>query len=106
MKEVRTTQTSIQTSSIEIEERMPHEIIYADDIDFVERYYTDVDEVQQLFSSHNLKVNTEKTEKILLKRKEEGWKSSKKVGSLIGDKEDIEYRKQLSRLADKHMDQG
>ena len=54
----------------------------------------------------DLKVNFEKkTEKTSLIKNENAWRSTKKIGSLMGDKEDVERRKQLSNAAlYKHLD--
>ena len=40
-----------------------------------------------------------KTDVTLLSRNQEGWRSTKKVGSLVGDKEDVERRRKLSTVA-------
>ena len=58
--------------------------------------HKDVSKIQEVLQKHHLKVNTDKTEYTLVRRDEEAWKSSKKVGSLLGDKEDIQRRKDLS----------
>ena len=55
---------------------------------------------------HNLKVNEDKTEYTTLKRGNrdtELWRNVKKLGSLLGDKEDVARRKQLSCAAMKDM---
>ena len=44
-------------------------------------------------------MNKDKTEFTALSKKEEDWKNAKKVGSLIGDLEDVKRRKQLSTAA-------
>ena len=41
-------------------------------------------------------MNKDKTEFTALSKNEEDWKNAKKVGSLIGDLEDVERRKQFS----------
>ena len=80
---------------------LPPELIYADDIDFVAPDFTNIDmtQVQDILIKFNLKVNTSKTEITTLTRNSEEWKKSKKVGSLIGDIEDVERRKYLSNAA-------
>ena len=85
-------------------ENLPTELAYADDVDFVsETNHINVDNIQQKLSGFNLNVNTDKTELTILKRKEskvdEDWRLTKKVGSLLGDTEDIERRKALSNVA-------
>ncbi|RUS68769.1 hypothetical protein EGW08_023468 [Elysia chlorotica] len=76
-----------------LEEKIPREIAYADDVDFVGLEYIDIDAVQRTLHKIynlkvNLKVNIAKTEKTLLSKNEDAWRSTKKVGSLMGDKED------------------
>ena len=44
-------------------------------------------------------MNKDKTGFTALSKNEEDWKNAKKVGSLIGDLEDEERRKQLSTAA-------
>ena len=77
-------------------------------MDFVGLEYIDIDAVQRTLHRYNLKVNIDKTEKTSLSKNEDAWRSTKKVGSLMGDKEDVEKRKQLSNAAlyklQKHLD--
>ena len=58
---------------------------------------------KKILMKHNLIVNEDKTEVTTLKREKKGieekWRKVKKLGSLIGDKEDIENRKRLARIA-------
>ena len=59
-----------------------------------------MDAVQRTLHRYNLKVNIDKTEKkTSLSKRRDAWRSTKKVGSLMGDKEDVERRKQLSSSA-------
>ena len=58
--------------------------------------------VTPTFAEFNLQINNTKTEHTVLKRsdkKNEDWRSTKKLGSLKGDQEDILRRKQLSTTA-------
>ena len=90
---------------------LPQELIYADDCDFVTN---DNNKRQKLNSivtntlaSENLKVNNDKTEHTIIERKqrhEEKWRSAKKVGSLLGDSEDVISRKQLASAAMTNME--
>ena len=103
----------------------PQEAIYADDADFI----TTDKQKQEDLKSHikdilledNLKVNESKTEETTLERKikvpyrcektqginlkiikqdcEERWRTVKKLGSLLGDVEDVSRRKQLAIVA-------
>jgi hypothetical protein len=88
------------------ENTLPDEVIYADDCDFItdikERKHKLISTVTESLLEDNLKVNDTKTEHTTLKRSSkdnETWRSVKKLGSLIGDKEDILQRKQLSIAA-------
>ena len=98
LKEVRTVIGKPKSS---LEKKIPREIAYADDVDFVGLEYIDIDAVQRTLHRYNLKVNIDKTEKKKpsLSKNEDAWRSTKKVGSLMGDKEDVERRKQLSNAA-------
>ncbi len=79
----------------------PNELAYADDVDFVSTtQFRDIDEVEQELAKVNLLVNKDKTEHTIIKRSDnEHWRKIKKVGSLLGDKEDISRRKQLASAA-------
>ena len=46
-----------------LEEKIPREIAYANDVDFVGLEYIDIDAVQRTLHRYNLKVNIDKTEK-------------------------------------------
>ena len=92
-----------------MEEEYPEEMIYADDYDNV----TTEPEKKELFKSKakevlgkdNLLVNEDKTEETTIRRakhdrktkeKNEPWRDTIKLGSKLGDKEDIVRRKQLA----------
>ena len=86
------------------EEGPPTEIAYADDVDFISLIkHKDIKKVSEILKKFNLLVNNDKTEYTTLSRKkskqEEEWRKVKKVGSLLGDEEDIERRKQLATVA-------
>ena len=86
---------------------LPDEMIYADDCDFITRNkdmkkYINKN-ADKILKKHNLLVNTDKTESTTLERQpgkkgreKEVWRKVKKLGSLLGDKEDIAHRKQLA----------
>ena len=87
---------------------LPEEIIYADDCDFVtqsELRKIKLNEiVSNILKEDNLIVNNEKTEHTVIKRIEKNknaelWRHTKKLGSLLGDSEDIARRKQLAIVA-------
>ena len=55
-----------------------------------------------ILAKGNLIVNKSKTEHTVLKRESkinEKWRNTKKLGSLLGDEEDIKRRKQLASIA-------
>lgn len=96
LKEVR---TIIPPPRSKYEEQLPREIIYADDLDLIGLDHVDINDLQNILKKYNLQVNTNKTEFTTLSRQADQWRTTKKVGSLIGDGEDIERRKHLSTVA-------
>ena len=85
---------------------LPDECIYADDTDLINncagKKKRQLQFVTPTFGELNLQINDTKTEHTVLKRSDkkiEEWRSTKKLGSLIGDQEDILRRKQLSTTA-------
>ena len=85
---------------------LPNELIYAGDYDFItedeETKSMVIREVSKILASGNLQVNDTKTEVITLKRSNndtEGWRKIKKLGSLLGDKENVKNRKRLANIA-------
>ena len=86
---------------------LPNEMEYADDCDFVteneKTKETTYEKAKEILTQHNLIVNDDKTEKTIVKRENktdrEEWRKVKKLGSLLGDKEDIQRRKQLAMIA-------
>ena len=71
LKEVRTV---IGEPKSPLEEKIPREIAYADDVDFVGLEYIDIDAVQRTLHRYNLKVNIDKTEKTSLSKNEDAWR--------------------------------
>ena len=96
LKEVRKV---IPKPTTQIENAIPREIAYADDVDFIGSTPADIDIIQNTLIKYNLQVNANKTEFTTISRNKEEWKRTKKVGSLIGDTEDVQRRKQLSNAA-------
>ncbi|KAK3788177.1 hypothetical protein RRG08_052142 [Elysia crispata] len=96
LKEVR---TILPRPTNELEKTLPTEIAYADDVDFVGLNFVDTEEVQNTLHKYNLLVNIDKTEFTTLSRAGTEYKNTKKVGTLIGDEEDVERRKRLSNAA-------
>ncbi|GFR73098.1 hypothetical protein ElyMa_002130000 [Elysia marginata] len=78
---------------------LPNEIIYANDIDFVGTDPPNINDIETSLKNFRLKVNVDKTEHTELRKDKEDWKLTKKVGSLLGSKEDIDHRKHLSNVA-------
>ena len=89
---------------------LPNEMVYADDADFLtenecrknllENIVTDT------LAEDNLNVNDTKTENTEIQRGDrntEMWRHVRKLGSLLGDVEDIANRKQLAIVAMKDM---
>ena len=82
----------------------PNEIEYADDVDFISsKGYIDLDKIIPIMEKYNLFINKDKTEYVKLFRDtdhtKEEWRNSKKVGTLIGDAEDVKRRSQLASAA-------
>ncbi|KAK3764914.1 hypothetical protein RRG08_025435 [Elysia crispata] len=96
LKEVR---TILPRPTNKLEKTLPTEIAYADDVDFVGLNFVDTEEVQNTLHKYNLLVNIDKTEFTTLSRAGTEYKNTKKVGTLIGDEEDVERRKRLSNAA-------
>ena len=89
---------------------LPREMLYADDADFLteDLHIKKIieDKAAPILQKGNLNVNTTKTEHTILKRgnkRNEKWRKTKKLGSLLGDAEDISRRKQLSTVALNNM---
>lgn len=86
---------------------LPLDIAYADDVDFVSHSRAFLDELEGIVSTclHRwfLDVNEAKTERTSLRREidrsAEVWRTTKKLGSLLGDAEDVTRRKQLASVA-------
>ncbi|XP_029655620.1 uncharacterized protein LOC115229401 [Octopus sinensis] len=85
-------------------------VIFADIIDLTA---TDhqlegiMDKLANTFEKSFLKINTEKTEYTIVRRceqrHEEKWRHTKKLGMLLGDKEDMIRRKSLATFALKRL---
>ena len=102
LKNVRST---LDSPSNTTETHLPNEIVYDDDNDFIGNQPANVKKIEDTLKVHKLKVNVDKTEYTSVRKHSEEWKTSKKVGSLLGSKEDIEYRKHLSKIALNKMEQ-
>ena len=89
---------------------LPPELQYADDLDFIgtdEQELEDVhDQCAETLPSHNLTVNTSKTERTkiyladdLEERGSEAWRNAKSLGSRLGSAQDVQARKALATQA-------
>ena len=96
LKEVR---TILPRPTSDFEKTLPTEIAYADDVGFIGLEFADIAEIQKTLKKYNLLVNADKTEQTKLSRSGKEYKNAKKVGTLIGDEEDINRRKRLSTAA-------
>ena len=90
-----------------MESSIPEEIVYADDCDFITEIEKTKDKIyekaKEIMKSKNLLVNEEKTEYTIVKRgskeEEREWRNVIKLGSKLGDREDIQRRKELATIA-------
>ena len=90
-----------------MESSTPKEIMYVDDCDFITEIKKDEEKIyekaKEVMTSKNLLVNEEKTEYTTVKRgskeEEREWRNVIKLGSKLGDWEDIQRRKELATIA-------
>ncbi|GFR93293.1 hypothetical protein ElyMa_000888600 [Elysia marginata] len=78
-------------------------LAYADDVDIAITDFVDVETIQKELADFRFNVNTNKTEYKLVQKDGEDWNKVKKVGSLLGDTEDIERRKYRSYFKTGHQ---
>jgi hypothetical protein len=98
-----------QYSRPTVDAGLPPEICYADDLDFISRSKDHIENIEKIapsvLSSWNLTVNASKTDRLTLKRaadkKDETWRLTKKLGSLLGDNEELVRRRRLAAAAPK-----
>jgi hypothetical protein len=81
----------------------PHEAVYADDVDLISTSPEHIQSLQTkapaILKEWNLKVNESKLELTKLERSDknkESWRMTKKLGTLLGDQEELTRRKQLA----------
>ena len=96
---LKSARNTIGEPTTPIDKIIPREIAYADDVDFIGSEHINIDKIQKELEKFNFKVNVDKTELTSLRKEENEWRETKKVGSLIGDAEDVERRKKLSNVA-------
>ena len=95
-----------------LDSNLPEETEYADDCDFIteikKKKDVQLQKCKLVLTKFNLKVNESKTEETVIERKtkreDEKWRDIIKLGSKIGDKEDIKRRKELANTAMKNND--
>ena len=83
---------------------LPLEAIYADDTDFISMFSDFLDEIQEcigpIFKEFNLLVNVDKTERITIGHQDlsadQSYRTTRKLGSLLGVEEDVNRRIQLA----------
>ncbi len=90
---------------------IPNEAIYADDTDYFSGSKKVLDAIEPVakttLGNWNLAMNTDKIELTHLKRQEkkedESWRNTKKLGTLLGDSEEMTRRKQLAAASFKNL---
>ena len=90
---------------------LPLDIAYADAVDFVSHSRAFLNQVESIAPTclrrWFLFVDESKTERISMRRETdrvaEVWRVTKKLGSVLGDAEDMARRKQLALLAFRRM---
>ena len=89
---------------------LPEEAIYADDVDFFSSSIERLDKIKELvpptIGKYNLNANKDKWEQTYVTHSEEEdkWKGTKKLGSLLGDEEDINRRMALATVQFKSLE--
>ena len=82
-------------------------IVFADDVDFIDHNPDRLEQIlpiaEQVFRAWSLTINVSKTERTPVFRasikSDESWRSVRKLGSLLGDSEDVQQRKPLAAAA-------
>ena len=85
----------------------PLDVEYADDTDFVSSSRSFLDEIERIapacLAEWSLTINASKTERTSISRHadriQEEWRMTRKLGSLLGEAEDVVRRKQLANVA-------
>jgi len=89
---------------------LPEEAIYADDVDFfsssIDRLEKIKEHVPPTIGKYNLNANKDKWEQTYVTHceEEDKWKGTKKLGSLLGDEEDINRRMALATVQFKSLE--
>ena len=89
-----------------MESSIPEVIVYADDCDFITEIEKTKDKIyekaKEIVKNKTLLVNEDKTEYTTVKKgskeEEREWRNMIKLGSKLGDLEDIQRRKELANI--------
>ena len=87
--------------------RLPLDVEYADDIDFISYSRPYLNEIERIapdcLAEWSLQSNAAKTERTCVSRKvdqtHKPWRTTRKLGSLLGDTEDVARRMQLANVS-------
>ena len=105
LREVRT-QASNWPRSID-DAGLPLEAIYADDCDFISTSLSHLQKLEEIIpptiGRYKLMANASKWERTLLEPSTDEWRKTKKLGSLLGDEQDVGRRKVLATVAFKSL---
>ena len=86
---------------------LPLDVEYADDTDFISTSRLFLDDIERIapacLAEWSLTINASKTERFSVcrhaDRVDEEWRMTRKLGSLLGEAEDVARRKQLANVA-------
>ena len=89
------------------EAALPLDVEYADDTDFISTSRPFLNDIERIappcLAEWSLTINGSKTERTSISRHvdriEEEWRMTRKLGSLLGEAEDVARRKQLANVA-------
>ena len=89
------------------DDRLPLDVEYADDIDVISYSRPYLNEIERIapacLAEWSLQINAAKTERTsvsrLVDRAHEPWRTTRKLGSLLGDTEDVARRMQLANVS-------
>ena len=85
------------------ESNLPLDVEYADDTDFISTSRLFPDDIERIapacLAEWSLTINASKTERSSVCRHAEEWRMTRKLGSLLGEAEDVARRKQLANVA-------
>ena len=89
------------------DDRLPLDVEYADDIEFISYsrpYLNDIERIAPAcLAEWSLQLNAAKTERTSVSRQvdraHEPWRTTRKLGSLLGDAEDVARRMQLANVS-------